>query len=85
MPQQLGRDAIGGPDEADDSRESTPASPPYPKAGNGLMAKLGPDDEDMEWLEDANDFEAFSPVLYDQNGVGGEPPVCCPVFGDHVE
>ena len=53
------------------SRESTPASPPYPKAGNGLMAKLGPDDEDMEWLEDTNDFETFSHVLYDQSGGEG--------------
>ncbi|EPE26856.1 FYVE/PHD zinc finger [Glarea lozoyensis ATCC 20868] len=51
-----------------DSRESTPASPPYPKPGNGLMAKLGPDEEDMDWLVDSNDFEAFSHTIYDEHG-----------------
>ncbi|KAG9244612.1 hypothetical protein BJ878DRAFT_420995 [Calycina marina] len=50
-----------------DSRESTPASPPYPKPGNGLMARLGPDDEDSEWLVDDGDFEAFSHTVYDNN------------------
>lgn len=50
-----------------DSRESTPASPPYPRAGNGLMAKLGPDDQDSEWMVDDGDFEAFSHTLF---GVG---------------
>ena len=71
LPHQLGPGAFdaGGAD----SRESTPASPPYPKAGNGLMSKLGPDDEDMEWLEDPNDFDAFSHVLYAENGVEGRP------------
>ncbi|KAE9376471.1 hypothetical protein N431DRAFT_400669 [Stipitochalara longipes BDJ] len=56
----------------EESRDSTPASPPYPKAGNGLMAKLGPDDEDLEWLVDSNDFDAFSHVVYDQNGEKAE-------------
>jgi hypothetical protein len=52
-----------------DSRESTPNSPPYPKAGNGLMAKLGPDEDDMEWLVDDSDFQTFSHTLYeDLNG-----------------
>lgn len=54
----------------EDSRESTPASPAYPKPGNGLMAKLGPDEEDTEWLVDADgDFEAFSHTVYDDNGI----------------
>lgn len=57
---------------ADDSRESTPVSPPYPKPGSGLMAKLGPDDEDIEWLVDDGDFDAFSHVVYDGDGVNGE-------------
>jgi len=58
---------------AEDSRESTPASPAYPKPGNGLMAKLGPDEEDNEWLVDADgDFEAFSHTLYDDNGVANQ-------------
>jgi len=56
------------PVQDDDSRESTPASPPYPKAGNGLMAKLGPDDQDLEWLVDANDYDAFNHVVYDEAG-----------------
>lgn len=57
-----------------ESRESTPNSPPYPKAGTGLMSKLGPDDEDIEWLVDNEDFEAFSHTVYDDPGgkdVGG--------------
>jgi hypothetical protein len=32
------------------------------------MAKLGPDDEDIEWLVDDNDFDAFSHTVYDENG-----------------
>ena len=62
----------GGVDGGEDSRESTPASPPYPKAGSGLMAKLGPDDEDMEWLVDENDYEAFSHTVYEEHVVGGQ-------------
>lgn len=61
--------AAQGHAEDGDSRESTPASPPYPKAGNGLMSKLGPDDADMEWLADDNDFEAFSHSVFDNIGV----------------
>lgn len=30
------------------------------------MAKLGPDDEDIEWLVDDNDFDAFSHTVYDE-------------------
>lgn len=71
LPPQSGHGPIEGIDGVDDSRESTPASPPYPKPGNGLMAKLGPDDEDMEWLEDENDFEVFSQSVYDEHPVGG--------------
>lgn len=48
-----------------DSRESTPASPPYPKAGNGLMARLGPDNEDIDWMVDNNDFEVFSHSVFE--------------------
>jgi hypothetical protein len=83
LPPQLGPGAF----EVDvaDSRESTPASPPYPKAGNGLMAKLGPDDQDMEWLEDPNDFGAFSHVLYAENGVEGRPQVCCPSLRESTQ
>ncbi|CAD6501035.1 BgTH12-06735 [Blumeria graminis f. sp. triticale] len=52
------------------SRESTPASPPYPRAGKGLMASLGPDEDDLEWLVDADDYEAFSHSVYE----GSEGP-----------
>lgn len=61
-----GNPLLNSPGE--ESRESTPASPPYPKPGNGLMAKLGPDEEDMEWLVDTNDFDAFSHTIYDEHG-----------------
>jgi hypothetical protein len=56
----------------EDSRESTPASPPYPKPGSGLMAKLGPDEEDLEWLVDGTDFDAFSHTVYDDHGEKAE-------------
>ena len=49
------------------SRESTPASPPYPRAGHGLMAKLPPDSEDLDWLvgNDGDIDGAFSHRIYD--------------------
>jgi hypothetical protein len=53
----------------DDSRASTPASPPYPRPGNGLMAKLPPDDQDLEWLVgEGEDDAAFSHVVFDAEG-----------------
>lgn len=36
------------------------------------MAKLSPDDEDMEWLVDDDDFDSFSHVVYGADGVSGE-------------
>ncbi|RDL42141.1 FYVE zinc finger [Venustampulla echinocandica] len=65
-----------------DSRESTPASPPYPKPGNGLMAKLGPDEDDMEWLVDNNDFNAFSHVMYDDHGERIQEHHGLPIMGE---
>ena len=56
--------------EDDESRESTPASPPYPRPGNGLMSKLPPDDQDDDWLVDDNDYVAFSHIVYNANGNG---------------
>ena len=35
------------------------------------MAKLGPDEEDIEWLVDDGDFETFSHVVYEGEGVNG--------------
>lgn len=34
------------------------------------MRKLPPDEQDLEWLEDAGDYEAFSHVVYDAEGRG---------------
>ncbi|KAH7329915.1 hypothetical protein BKA65DRAFT_46408 [Rhexocercosporidium sp. MPI-PUGE-AT-0058] len=67
-PPQLPVQPTDPTNENSDSRESTPASPPYPKAGNGLMAKLGPDEEDLDWLVDNSDFDSFSHVVYDERG-----------------
>jgi hypothetical protein len=56
-------------DEDNQSRESTPATPPYPRPGNGLMAKLKPDHEDLEWLEgEGEDPAAFSHIIFDKDG-----------------
>jgi len=54
-----------GEDDDDVSRESTPASPPYPKPGTGLMARLKSDEEDLEWLVgDAEEEKAFNHVVF---------------------
>lgn len=53
----------------DESRASTPASPPYPRPGNGLMAKLPPDDQDLEWLVgEGEDEVAFSHIVFEAEG-----------------
>ena len=31
------------------------------------MAKLGPDEDDLEWLVDNTDFDAFSHVVFDEH------------------
>ena len=54
--------------QQDDSRESTPASPPYPKAGTGLMSRLPTDEEDIDWLVDHSDFDAFSHTIFNDRG-----------------
>jgi len=36
------------------------------------MSRLPPDDEDLEWLVDGNDFEAFSHAVYDEAGSGAK-------------
>lgn len=44
-----------------ESRESTPASPPYPKPGTGMMSRLKTDEEELEWLVgNGEGDEAFS-------------------------
>ncbi|OBT74342.1 hypothetical protein VF21_06884 [Pseudogymnoascus sp. 05NY08] len=61
-------DAEGEEDDAM-SRESTPASPPYPRPGNGLMARLKSDVDDLEWLVGGGGGEeegAFSHVVFDE-------------------
>lgn len=65
-------DADAEGEDDDMSRESTPASPPYPRPGNGLMARLKSDVDDLEWLvggEDGEEEGAFSHVVFD-NGDG---------------
>jgi hypothetical protein len=58
-------------DENDESRESTPASPPYPRPGNGMMSRLKADDQDLEWLVgEGEDDKAFSQMVF-----GGEVPL----------
>ncbi len=83
-PQALGQQNHAAQANDDDSRESSPNSPPYPAAGKGLMSKLPPDTEDLEWLEDAGGSEAFSHMLFDaaENGNGtGNPAGQGIVFG----
>lgn len=33
------------------------------------MSKLGPDEDDAEWLLDNNDFTAFSHTIFDEHGM----------------
>jgi len=40
-----------------------PDEPIYPKPGNGIMARLPPETEDLDWRVD-DDFETFSHVVY---------------------
>jgi hypothetical protein len=49
-----------------DYRDSLP--PMWPKAGEGLYAKLSPEDEDRAFLLDENDEEAFSHFGVDKFG-----------------
>ncbi|OBT63668.1 hypothetical protein VE03_06138 [Pseudogymnoascus sp. 23342-1-I1] len=74
LPQAFTDADAEGEDDDDMSRESTPASPPYPRPGNGLMARLKSDVDDLEWLVGGGGGEeegAFSHVVFD----GGEPEV----------
>lgn len=49
-----------------DYRDSLP--PMWPKAGEGLYAKISPEDEDRAFLLDENDEEAFSHFGVDKFG-----------------
>jgi hypothetical protein len=33
-----------------------------------MMAKLGPDEDDLDWLVDHNDFESFNHIVYNDHG-----------------
>lgn len=74
--QQVYTDADAeGEDDEEVSRESTPASPPYPRPGNGLMARLKSDEEDLEWLVGGGGGEeegAFSHVVFEEQGAVDE-------------
>lgn len=50
----------------EESRGSLP--PTWPRAGNGLYAKLRPEHEDRAFLLDENDDEAFSHFRVDKSG-----------------
>jgi hypothetical protein len=70
VPAQSFTDADAEGEEDEMSRESTPASPPYPRPGNGLMARLKSDVDDLEWLVGGGGGEeegAFSHVVF-ENG-----------------
>lgn len=51
---------------ADGGQVSLP--PTWPRAGEGLYAKLPAEDEDREFLADDNDEEAFSHFMVDKMG-----------------
>ncbi|PNY27335.1 Uncharacterized protein TCAP_02737, partial [Tolypocladium capitatum] len=61
-------------EEGDEEEDSLP--PTWPKAGEGLYAKLPPEDEDRTFLEDDNDEEAFSHFMVDRFGKQMAVPVC---------
>ena len=55
-------------EEGEEETGEEPVPPTWPKAGEGLYAKLVPEVEDREFLVDAGDEEAFSQFLVDKLG-----------------
>lgn len=50
--------------QSESSRDSTPASPPYPRPGTGAMSKLRTDDEELDWLVGGSEDDvAFSHTI----------------------
>lgn len=54
--------------EQDDDEDEDPLAPPWPQPGKGLYNMLPPDEDDDKHLVDDDDYEAFSVVIYDENG-----------------
>jgi len=54
--------------EREDDEDFDPLAPPWPKPGKGLYSLLPPDEDDEEHLVDDDDYEAFSVIVYDENG-----------------
>jgi hypothetical protein len=69
-PSRLAAPAIEPPDVAVEDEDLPPN---WPKAGEGLYAKLPPEIEDRKYLADANDGEAFSQFMVDKFGKIVEP------------
>jgi len=64
-------------EEEEEEEEEEDALPPtWPKAGEGLYAKLPPENEDRRFLEDENDEEAFSHFMVDKEGKQMVVPAC---------
>lgn len=68
--------APAGDAEDEDEGEEDSLPPTWPKAGEGLYAKLPPEDEDRAFLEDDNDEEAFSHFMVDKFGKQMAVPAC---------
>ncbi|KND86325.1 hypothetical protein TOPH_09043 [Tolypocladium ophioglossoides CBS 100239] len=63
-------------EDGDEEEEDDSLPPTWPKAGDGLYAKLPPEDEDRTFLEDDNDEESFSHFMVDKFGKQMAVPVC---------
>lgn len=63
----LAQHQVGTPDEEEDVEEDV-LPPTWPKAGEGLYAKLPPETEDRRFLADDNDDESFSQFMVDNFG-----------------
>ncbi|KAJ6445946.1 ankyrin repeat domain-containing protein 28 [Purpureocillium lavendulum] len=63
-------------EEVEEEEEEDALPPTWPRAGEGLYAKLPPENEDRRFLEDENDEEAFSHFMVDKVGKQMIVPAC---------
>lgn len=63
------------PEDEEDVEEDV-LPPTWPKAGEGLYAKLLPETEDRTFLADENDGESFSQFMVDNFGKPMVVPTC---------
>ena len=54
-------------EQQDGDEDFDPLDPPWPKAGKGLYSLLPPEEDDKALVGDG-DYEAFSVIIYDENG-----------------